>query len=235
VDTSRGDTKGLNGLEEILGYKFQDKNKLMLALTHSSYISKDKISASNERMEFLGDTILGFIVSSFLYSRVPILSEGQMTRIRASIVCEETLAQCALELKLGDFLRVSKGEALTGGRTRSSILSDAYEAVVGSIYLDGGMKACRDFVLSSMSNIIHDAIMKPAEKDYKTKLQEIAQRGHSCNIVYKIVNEQGPDHEKVFDAQVRLDGKVMGKGTGKTKKEAEQLAAKEALGKLNSL
>lgn len=214
--------------EEIIGYKFSDKKLINNALTHSSYANERKIpSGSNERLEFLGDSVLSIVVSEHLYTNLNV-AEGELTKLRASLVCEKSLHIFAKEIHLGDFLLLGKGEENTGGRERPSILADAFEAVIAAIYLDGGMEAARKHILHFMpKDLEHSA--KLAFKDFKTVLQEIVQKNPEEKVEYVLKGEEGPDHNKRFVVDVMLNSQVIGSGKGRSKKEAEQLAAKEAL------
>ena len=220
-------------LEEKLGYKFKDPMLLKNALTHSSYANENRAEGvpSNERLEFLGDSVLGFVTAKHLYSMQPTLSEGKMTRLRAELVCEQSLHGVALDLDLGRYLRMGHGEEKNGGRTRPSILADAVEAVIAAMFLDGGIAAPESFIqrmiLSPESIEAHHAA------DYKTELQELIQQKNGQVLTYAPTGESGPDHAKVFSASVSLNGEVIGEGSGRTKKEAEQAAACQALKKLN--
>jgi len=224
----------LNALEEVIGYKFNDPGKLLLALTHSSYANEKRSEnlKSNERLEFLGDSVLNIITSDHIYKNHPELPEGEMTKTRAAIVCEASLMLCASKIGLGEFLLLGKGEENTGGRTRTSILSDAFEALIGAIYLDGGIQAADAFIKSTMKDIYSNISSKTVFHDYKTQLQEVIQKQSDDKISYMILDEKGPDHDKVFTAQVLVGEHPCGTGTGRTKKEAEQNAAKDALGKM---
>ena len=221
-------------LENVLKYKYNDGNNLLLAMTHSSYANENKHERlnSNERLEFLGDAVLNIIISDFIYKNYTSLPEGELTKARASIVCEPALAKCATTLELGKYLMLGKGEEYTGGRTRISILSDAFEAVIGSIYIDGGMEKAREFVLFIMKDTITSSVNGASFIDYKTQLQEVIQKTGDQKIQYEIVEEKGPDHNKLFIVQVKVSDRVMGAGEGKSKKEAEQNAASKALMKL---
>ena len=220
-------------LEEGIGYNFRDPALLELALTHSSYANERRAEGcrDNERLEFLGDSILGFLVASKLYRNFPDRPEGELTKLRADLVCETSLAAVAEELELGKYLRLGRGEEHTGGRTRRSILADAVEAVLAAIYLDGGFETAQRFVdrfvLSRM-----DADEKHG--DYKTQLQELVQQHSGQTLTYPLLNEEGPDHNKTFTVQVALNGEVLGVGRGRTKKQAEQAAARQALSALQS-
>lgn len=212
-----------------LGYNFKDPSLLREALTHSSYANEGKRqSASNERLEFLGDSVLGMIAANYLFEHDQ-SREGELTKLRASIVCEQALSSYSRELGVGDCLLLGKGERMNGGQQRPSILADAFEAILAAIYLDGGMDAAREFVLPFLIKEIA-AQRRRHFKDYKTQLQEIVQQTPEEKLEYALVGESGPDHSKRFTVEVHLNSNVIGKGTGKSKKEAEQLAAKEALG-----
>ncbi|HOM02611.1 MAG TPA: ribonuclease III [Acetivibrio sp.] len=223
-------------LEGVIGYCFEDKMKLVLALTHSSYANEcrdDRIS-SNERLEFLGDTVLNMVVSEYIFTNCSYLAEGEMTKFRANVVCERTLAECAQNISIGKYLLLGKGEENTGGRSRVSILSDAVEALIGAIYIDGGLESARAFILNQLGKTIEESIRGTIFMDYKTQLQEIIQRTNEHKISYEIIEEKGPDHSKVFVAQVKVDEKVVGIGEGRSKKEAEQMAAKSSLKNINA-
>jgi ribonuclease-3 len=224
-------TKKIEELEKIIQYTFKNKKNIILALTHSSYANeyKNKKLTSNERLEFLGDTVLNMIISEEIYTRYNDLSEGEMTKFRSNVICETSLAKCAKNLNIGKYLLLGKGEENTGGRYRVSILSDAVEALIGALYLDAGLEMAKNFVLAQMGEMIEKSIKGIIFMDYKTQLQEILQKGNEKRVVYEIVAEKGPDHDKVFISQVKIDGKPAGKGKGKTKKEAEQMAAKETI------
>ena len=218
-------------LEETIEYSFKEKMNLLLALTHSSYANEKRNEklCSNERIEFLGDAVLNIVISEYIYSRFSNLSEGELTKTRASIVCEASLMKCANSIGLGNYLLLGKGEENTGGRTRTSILSDAFEALIGSIYIDGGLSEARNFIYSHMHDVIGSSFSGEAFVDYKTMLQEVVQKNGELKLQYKILQENGPDHNKMFVVQVSLTEKVLGKGEGRSKKEAEQNAAKAAL------
>jgi len=217
----------MKSLEEKLGYSFQDTSVLEHALTHSSYANESRGRyTSNERLEFLGDSVLGMVVADHLYRTHPDMPEGELTRTRAALVCEESLVEVAQELGLGDYLRLGKGEELCGGRQRPSIQADAVEAVLAAVYLDGGIGSAR--------KIIHRYILSRAQKpsghrDYKTALQELVQRESGQVLTYRLTREEGPDHAKVFWVEVCLNDVVVGSGKGHSKKEAEQMAAKAAI------
>lgn len=217
----------LKRFQEIIGYQFKDEQLLKQALTHSSYANEKHLKklSDNERLEFLGDAVLELTSSEFLFTHYPKLTEGQLTKLRASIVCEPTLAQCTKEIGLGDYLFLGKGEDQTGGRKRKSILSDAMEAVIGAIYLDGGFANAKEFVLKFiMTDIEHKHLFY----DSKTILQEVVQGEHE-QLSYVLLEESGPDHDKSFTVGVLIGNKQVSTGTGHTKKAAEQEAAYQAL------
>ena len=216
-------------LEDMLGYAFRRKALLETALTHSSWANENRGSgmACNERLEFLGDAVLGFVVASYLYENAPDMPEGQMTRARAELVCERSLLGAADALGLGEHLRLGRGEELGGGRKRPSILADAFEAVVAAVFLDGGMERAAAvvdrYILSGFTEGIKHGC------DYKTLLQELIQKKSGQTLGYQLTGESGPDHMKRFSVEALVNGAVMGFGTGRNKKEAEQAAAKAAL------
>ena len=219
-------------LEEEIGYTFRDSVLLRTALTHSSYANESSGSAvCNERLEFLGDSVLGMIVAEHLFTQCPDMPEGDVTRLRAELVCEYSLSSVAQELELGKYLRLGRGEEHSGGRERRSIQADAVEAVIAAMYLDGGIEPAlafiRKYVLVKMEAGRGDRM-----GDYKTELQELVQQRSGQTLCYELLSESGPDHNKVFASQVRLNGEALGSGTGHTKKEAEQAAAREALAAL---
>lgn len=222
----------IDKFETIIKYKFSNKEYILEALTHSSYSNENKNYNFNERLEFLGDSVLSIIVSDYLFKNEKDLPEGELTKLRANIVCEESLSDVANEIELGKHMLLGKGEEATGGRQRISILADAFEAVIAAIYLDGGLESAREFVLDYMEDIIIDSRKGKIFRDYKTHLQEVLQGQGINNIWYKLLDEKGPDHNKRFIMQVGTNEKVLGLGEGKSKKEAEQLAAKIALKEL---
>ncbi len=224
----------LRELEEIIGYRFENQALLKTALTHSSYANenRNKKILYNERLEFLGDSVLSLIVSNYLFENYKNLPEGGLTKVRATVVCERSLWECAQKIELGKFLILGKGEELTGGRTKVSILADAYEALIAAIYLDGGLSVTREWLLGQLYDTIVAAVGGKTFVDFKTALQEKVQANGSAEIVYTVVSESGPDHLKSFVIEVSLDGKVMGFGEGNSKKSAEQMAARDALSKL---
>ncbi|MGL5642118.1 MAG: ribonuclease III [Paraclostridium sp.] len=219
----------ISKFEEIIKYKFKNKAYILEALTHSSYSNENKTFSFNERLEFLGDSVLGIVVSDFLFQNETELPEGELTKLRANIVCEESLSDVAKHLNLGKHILLGRGEEATGGRDRVSILADAFEAVIAAIYLDGGIESAKVFVLENMEEIIQDSIKGRIFRDYKTHLQEVIQSQGESNIIYNLVEEIGPDHNKRFVMEVKLNDETLGSGEGKSKKEAEQLAAKQAL------
>lgn len=219
----------MQNLQNNLGYTFKNPDLLARALTHSSYANEYHTgTGDNERLEFLGDSVLSIVVSEHLYRRFPKMPEGELTRLRASLVCEKALCGFSRELELGAYLKLGRGEDKGGGRERDSILADAFEAVLAAIYLDGGFEPARrhvmNFVLRELSGHDEDAF-----KDYKTALQEIIQRNPEESVTYFLTGESGPDHDKRFTVEVRLNSNVIGTGVGKNKKQAEQMAAKQAL------
>lgn len=217
----------MSGLEEKIGYHFRDKSLLRLALTHTSYANehREKGSGSNERLEFLGDSILDFVAAEYLYKEYPDVREGELSKTRASMVSEKPLAACAGDLGLQNYLLLGKGEEMTGGRNRSSIVSDAMEALIGAVYLDGGFEAARKLVRDA---ILMDLKREDLFMDRKTPLQEIYQDIRK-QVTYTVTDETGPDHDKRFTVACVVDGEVIGTGTGKTKKAAAQAAAAEAM------
>lgn len=224
--------KKMQELEQKINYSFQSKSLLEQALTHSSYANEKKLGklGCNERLEFLGDAVLEVVSSEFLYNKFPSLPEGELTKKRASLVCEPSLAFCAREFGLQEYLLLGKGEDMTGGRQRDSIVSDATEALLGAIYLDGGFASAKEFVLNF---ILNDMEHKQLFYDSKTILQEIVQEGSRQSFVeYILLKEEGPDHNKSFTVSASIDGVQMGVGTGHTKKAAEQAAAYQAIRKM---
>lgn len=217
-----------SGFQNRIGYTFKNELLLQQALTHSSMANEEHTGhlGSNERLEFLGDAVLELVSSEFFYRNHPDKPEGDLTRLRASHVCERALAECAGKIDLGDYLLLGKGEEQTGGRKRPSVVSDAMEAVIGAIYLDGGFECAGRFIL----RFILDETDKEEEfTDAKTKLQEEVQKNGGSDLTYELISEEGPDHDKKFTCAVFLDGREIGRGTGSNKKNAEQKAAYEAL------
>ena len=222
----------LGPLEENLGYKFKNIELLKTAVTHSSYANENKmkITENNERLEFLGDAILNLIVSHYLYKKYQDYPEGELTKIRATVVCESSLAFAARKINLGKYLLIGKGEETTGGRERDSILADASEALTGAIYIDSDFDTASKLLLKNFEEDIVYAVAKgDLFIDYKTELQERFQRIKKSKIEYRVLKEVGPDHNKIFYMDVAVNDKTIGKGSGRNKKEAEQMAAKEAL------
>ena len=221
-------TKSIQQLQDTIGYKFHNPFFLEVALTHSSYANEVKHQLKyNERQEFLGDAVLSIIVSDYLFNNYTV-PEGELTKLRAAIVCEKSLDVMANKIHLGEYLRLGRGEEMTGGRTRPSIIADAFEALIAAIYLDSGIESARAFVLPFVTEMLeHEDSL--SFKDYKTILQEIIQQNPEEILVYKLVGEKGPDHDKRFVVDVMLNSNVIGKGEGRSKKNAEQMAAKEAL------
>ncbi|MBE5865553.1 MAG: ribonuclease III [Lachnospiraceae bacterium] len=218
----------LEDLEERIGYRFQDRGLLKQALTHSSFTNEQKINKTEdyERLEFLGDAVLEMVSSQFLFHTYPQLSEGELTKMRASLVCEPALAFCARDIELGKFIRLGKGEELSGGRERESITSDVMEAVIGAIFLDGGIEKAKEYILKF---ILSDIENKQLFYDSKSNLQELMQGTLKKEFHYELLEECGPEHSKSFVVAVIMEGKSLGRGLGRTKKAAEQQAAYEAL------
>ncbi|HIV80185.1 MAG TPA: ribonuclease III [Candidatus Avanaerovorax faecigallinarum] len=229
--------------QQIIKYRFRDGSLLEQALTHSSFCREncraaDKCGAygvfaenrkNNERLEFLGDALFDAVISDVLYNRVADVDEGQLTRLRALIVCENSLAETAKRLELGRFLNLGKGEERSGGRRRASILADAMEAIIGAMYIDGGFSAVQEFIRREFKKTIDDAVEGRLFYDYKTRIQEVLQKHGSADINYVLDKTSGPDHDKTFYVSLIADGKLLGKGKGKSKKEAEQHAARDAV------
>ena len=219
----------LQELEDKIGYHFKDTKYLKTALTHSSYANENKKAGpSNERLEFLGDSVLGVVVADYLFKHCPNMPEGDLTKTRASLVCEKALCGFATQIGVGNHLLLSNGEKNTGGDTRPSILADAFEAIIAAIYMDGGMEQARSFILRFIETAIQTPKPKPF-RDYKTMLQEIIQQNPEEHLTYVLTGESGPDHNKHFTVEVHLNQNVIGKGGGRSKKDAEQQAAREAL------
>ncbi len=221
--------ENLKKFQEMINYRFKDEKLLYEALSHSSFANESKRQRnSNERLEFLGDSVLSVVVSDYIFEHFKHLPEGELTKLRASLVCEKALFDFAKKIDLGSFIFLGKGEELTGGRERPSIVSDAFEAVIAAVYLDGGLKAASKYVLSFIPEDIkpHSAI---SFVDYKTALQEVIQKNPEEKVEYVLIGESGPDHDKKFTVQVMLNSNVIGEGVGRSKKSAEQSAAKEAL------
>ena len=224
----------LSDFEKKINYCFKNKTLLKKALSHSSYANENRHLGyeSNERLEFLGDAVLELVTSSYIYLNFKHMPEGEMTKLRASAVCEFTLAKKARELLFNEAIMLGKGEEITGGRNRDSILADAFESVIGAVYLDGGMDCVEKYIINILSGEIEQLKDNFRTLDCKTRLQEILQKDSKEAIIYTIIGEEGPDHNKNFIAQVETKGIVLGKGCGKSKKEAEQNAANDALIKI---
>ena len=223
-------------LEKKLNYTFRDPGLLGEALSHSSYATEHRSAGlrSNERLEFLGDSVLGFVTAEFLFLQHPDLPEGDLTRIRAALVCEQSLYEVARKLDLGRYLKLGRGEEAGGGRERTSILADATEAVFAAVYLDGGIGAASTLIHRVLLDAEKEEVVEERRRDYKTALQELVQRQADQVLTYRMIGEEGPDHDKTFLAEVLLNGTQVGTGSGHSKKEAEQSAAKAALRKLEA-
>ncbi len=218
----------LEKFEEYIGYNFKNKKLLQTALTHKSYANENRI-LSNEKLEFLGDAILEFVTSQYLYENYKKLKEGEMTKVRASVVCEESLYKIALKHNFSDFLIIGKSEKACQGNTKPAILADSVEALIAAIYLDSGLENAKKFIVENLQEAIKSASKNVGKKDYKTVLQEKLQEHGSVHIEYNIINEDGPDHSKIFTAEVKCNGKSLATGTGTTKKQAEMEAAHKVL------
>lgn len=220
----------MKSFEEVIDYKFNNKGLLKEALTHSSYANEHRDSniKCNERLEFLGDAVLSIVVADYIFKNCPDLPEGELTKLRSALVCEKALYKFGKQICLGEYLLLSRGEKNAGGANRPSIVSDAFEAVIAAVYLDGGMQAAKKHILRFIIPEIKERSTKPF-KDYKTTLQEIVQKNPGERLQYHLVSESGPDHDKHFVFEVHLNSNVIGKGGGRSKKEAEQNAAREAL------
>jgi len=224
----------MNELENKLEYVFKDKALLQTAMNHSSYANEHRSQgvSSNERLEFLGDSVLGQVVASFLFINFPELPEGQMTRLRAELVCEQSLFEVAKSLELGKYICLGRGEEHSGGRNRESILADAVEAVIAALYLDGGLDVAAAFIDRNILSRM-DKLRAGITSDWKTALQELIQHNPGSILEYELESESGPDHNKTFTVRVMLDGRTIGRGSGRTKKEAEQNAARSGLKELS--
>ena len=220
--------KPLEELEQKIGYSFQDKRLLRQALTHSSFANEQKINKYDdyERLEFLGDAVLELVSSEFLFRENAKMTEGQLTRLRASMVCEQALAYCAKEFGLENYILLGKGEEMTGGRSKDSIISDVMEAIIGALYVDNGMEEAKAYIHRF---ILSDLEHKQLFYDAKTILQERVQQKNQGTLHYELIREEGPDHDKMFVVEAKIDDKTIGAGQGRTKKAAEQQAAYEAL------
>lgn len=219
-------------LEEQLKVCFKDKEVLKVALTHSSYANGKKNIKFNERLEFLGDSVLQLCISEYLFSKYPNKPEGELTKRRALIVCENSLYEIAKRWEIGRYIKMSKGEELTGGRERVSILADCVEAIIAAIYIDSGFEKAKEFIIDNFKDTIEKAIKNKIILDYKTKLQEVMQQNGDISIEYALTKHEGPPHRRKFYTQVSVEDKVLGKGIGYSKKESEQNAAQEALKKM---
>lgn len=215
-------------LEESIGYSFKNKKYIEEALTHTSYANENNVN-SNEKLEFLGDSILEFISSKYLYCNYPKLNEGELTKTRATIVCEDSLYEVAKKHSLWDYIKVGKSELKYEGNKKVAILADCVEAIIAAIYFDGGLEEAEKFIIGNLKQAMENASKNVGQKDYKTVLQEKLQQNGDVSIEYKIINEYGPDHDKTFVAEVVFNGKVLASGEGKSKKSAEMQAAKKAL------
>ncbi len=224
-------------LQADTGYKFKNEKLLIRALTHSSFANENRDICekheNNERLEFLGDSVLSLVITTYLFKTHPEMKEGELTRMRASIVCERALAEAAKSVDIGSCLRLGKGEELSGGRERDAVLADAFEAVLAAVYLDGGMKNASAWVHKMLDGTIKQVCSGGKYIDYKTLLQEQTQKGNDGKVTYRVVSQTGPAHKAVFETEVLIDGVVWGIGVGDSKKEAEQTAAKQAMDKLN--
>lgn len=214
--------------EKKIGYTFKNKHLLTRALVHSSY-ANERNGKDNERLEFLGDSVLGFVTAERLFGILPESHEGSLTKLRASLVCEKSLYDLAKKIDLPKYLRLGKGEEGTGGRNRPSVLSDAFEALVAAIYIDAGLEFVREWLLKLMEDAFEDAVAGRRFDDFKTRLQEKVQAKHIGKITYRVAGESGPDHKKCFDVEVLLDERVLARAKGSSKKTAEQNAAKIAI------
>ena len=224
----------MEGLERKLNYRFRDRGLLSEALNHSSYANEHRNAhvSSNERLECLGDSVLGFVTAEFLFLEHPDMPEGDLTRIRAALVCEQSLYEVAKKLELGKYLKLGRGEEAGGGRHRTSILADATEAVFAAVYLDGGIVEASALIHRVLLDVEREEAVEERRRDHKTALQELVQRRANQELSYRMAGEQGPDHNKTFVAEVLLNGELVGSGTGHSKKEAEQAAAAAALAKM---
>ena len=225
----------LEAVENTIGYKFKNKNYLQTALTHSSYVNEHKLTKDNERLEFLGDSVLGLIVSNYIFAYKSSLKEGELTKIRSIIVCEKSLMHIAEKLNIGQHIKLGKGEKISGGAKRASILADAVEALIAAIYLDSDFDTVSKFVLDWLGDTIKNALDNKKNDDYKSKLQEEVQKVRGRTLRYELIAMKGPDHERIFTIGVYCDNKLIGTGKGHSKKEAEQLAAKDALQKTDKI
>ena len=215
-------------IEESIGYTFKNKSLLEEALTHISYAHEKSIK-SNEKLEFLGDSILEFISSKYLYNKFPKLKEGELTKVRAQVVCEDSLYEVAKKHNISQYIKVGHSENLNGGREKPAILADSIEAIIAAIYFDGGLDKAEEFIINNLEEAIDIASKNVGQKDYKTVLQEKLQKNGDIHIEYKVIEEKGPDHDKIFTSEVIVNGKILATGSGRSKKLAEMQAAKKAL------
>ncbi len=224
----------LKQLQNIIGYKFNRCNIFNQSLTHSSFANEHrKIKIKhNERLEFLGDAVLEIVISDYIFNKYTNYKEGELTKLRATVVCETSLAKAAKKINIGKYILLGKGEENTGGRKRDSILADTFEAIIGAIYYDGGIDNSKKFILNNLKSIIVDAVNGKLFLDHKTQLQELLQKDSESIIKYDVVKQEGPDHNKIFHIEVKNKSRVLGRGVGRSKKEAEQSAAQSALSKV---
>ena len=222
-------------LEDLIGYKFKEKSYLQTALTHSSYVNEHKSSKDNERLEFLGDSVLSLIVSNYIFSYKSNLKEGEVTKIRSILVCEKSLMKVAEKIDIGSYMRLGKGEKNSGGNKRASILADAVEALIAAMYLDSDFDTVSRYVLSWLEEDIVIALSNKKNYDYKSKLQEEIQKVKGRTIKYEMLDMKGPDRDRTFTIGVYRDDQMIGTGTGRSKKDAEQISAKDALEKMGIL
>ena len=225
--------KSISQLEQSIHYTFKDKNLLKKAFTHTSYAYEHHIE-SNEKLEFLGDSILEFISSKYIYANYSHLKEGEMTKVRAEVVCEDSLYLVAQKHHFSDFLYLGKSEELSNGKTKPAILADSVEALIAAIYFDSGLEKAEKFIVENLKEAIEESSKNVGMKDHKTVLQEKLQEHGNVHIVYEVIDTKGPDHDKTFITQVSCDGKILATGEGKTKKQAEMQAAQKALEKLEN-
>lgn len=231
-ENTGNDMPTLTELQRLIACTFHDAALLQQALTHKSYSNENKLSYHNERLEFLGDAVLNLVVSEHLMKTCPDISEGDLSRLRAAVVSEPALASVARKLGLGEYILLGKGEEQTGGRDRGSLLSDCMEALIASVYLDGGQGPATALVMRLFGDMMEKTCASGGAPDYKTELQELCQERLRLLPQYRVLSETGPDHRKQFEVELTINGRTLGRGAGRSKKEAEQKAAKEALGKL---
>lgn len=222
----------MNNFEEKINYKFSDPVLLEIALTHSSYANEHFVK-SNERLEFLGDSVLSIVISNYLFARLKDVDEGELSKFRAILVCEDSLAIVAKKISLSSYIKLGNGEALSGGRERPSIVSDAFEALIAAIYLDGGIETASKWILDIMNDIIEETLEGKKYSDYKTMLQELLQKAGRVNVTYRTVKAYGKDHNRQFVVEAVSGDTVLASGTGRSKKDAEQHAAQRALEIMN--